>query len=74
MSGGSFDLVRTNKELDIRHVKCASRPTRSVYIVDIAFVRAVVVIYPGTHWFAKACGRESKSAEIYINVCSRKLI
>ena len=25
----------------------------SVYIVDIAFVRAVVVIYPGTHWFAK---------------------
>ena len=28
LSGVFFDLVRTNKELDIRHVKCASGPTR----------------------------------------------
>ena len=26
----------------------------SVYLVDIASLRAVVVIHPGTHWFAKA--------------------
>ena len=28
MSGGFFDLKRTSRDLDIRHVKCASGPTR----------------------------------------------
>ena len=39
---------------------------------------AVVVIHPGTHWFAKAKHVVAKakvpnSSEFYINVCSRKL-
>ena len=51
----------------------------SMYIVDIAFVRAVVVIYPGTHWFAKAKhvvakAKVQKSTLMCVRENSRKLI
>ena len=51
----------------------------SVYIVDIAFVRAVVVIHPGTHWFVKAKhvvakAKVQKSTLLGVRESSRKLI